>query len=84
MTGNIVEIMVLLTPGACKEGINGMVSDANGNKILKVSVFAHAENNRANTALIKLLAKHFKVPKSNISIKSGLKSRKKLVVINNR
>lgn len=35
----------------------------------------------ANTGLIKLLAKHFKVAKSKISITCGHKSRKKIVSI---
>ena len=36
---------------------------------------------KANQELIKLLSKQFKVPKSQISIKSGLSSRHKLVEI---
>ncbi len=35
----------------------------------------------ANTALIKLLAKHFRVAKSCIVIKSGARGRKKLIEI---
>lgn len=36
---------------------------------------------KANEELIKLLAKKFDIPKSNIRIKSGLSSRQKLVEI---
>lgn len=36
---------------------------------------------KANTALIQVLAKHFSVSKSQISIKSGTRGRKKLVEI---
>lgn len=40
-----------------------------------------AENNRANLAVIKILAKYFKVSSSQISIKTGMKSRKKIIEI---
>ena len=36
---------------------------------------------QANTALIKLLAAHFHVPKTTVQIKSGARGRKKLVEI---
>ncbi|MDH5684136.1 MAG: DUF167 domain-containing protein [candidate division WOR-3 bacterium] len=35
--------------------------------------------NKANQAVIKLLADYFKIPKSQISILSGLKSKQKIV-----
>ena len=36
---------------------------------------------KANEELIALLAKHFKCPKSNVSIKSGASTRMKLIQI---
>ena len=36
---------------------------------------------KANEELIALVAKHFKLPKSNVSIKSGASSRTKLIQI---
>jgi uncharacterized protein (TIGR00251 family) len=36
---------------------------------------------KANAELIKLLADHFDVPKSHVSIKSGFSSRNKLIEI---
>jgi uncharacterized protein (TIGR00251 family) len=36
---------------------------------------------KANEELIKLLAKKFDVPKSSITFKSGVTSRKKLIII---
>lgn len=35
----------------------------------------------ANVALIKVLAEHFRVPKSSVTIKTGMRGRKKLVEI---
>lgn len=39
--------------------------------------------NRANRALIKLLSEYFNVPKSDITIVSGAKSKQKIVEIKN-
>ena len=41
-------------------------------------------NNKANQAVIKVLANYFKIPKSQISILSGLKSKQKFIEIRNR
>lgn len=37
--------------------------------------------NKANMAIIKLLAKYFGIPKSHISIYTGLKSKRKIIEI---
>jgi uncharacterized protein len=46
-----------------------------------VSITAAPIENKANIAVIKVLADHFNVPKSQVSIVSGLKSKKKIVEI---
>ncbi|UCH51935.1 MAG: DUF167 domain-containing protein [Chloroflexota bacterium] len=46
-----------------------------------VRVKQPAKEGRANRAVIKLLAEHFKVAQSSIIIVSGLKSRNKIVNI---
>lgn len=47
--------------------------------MLKVSVTAPPAENRANIALTELLAKEWRVPKRDIAIVGGPKSRDKLV-----
>ncbi|HUT96197.1 MAG TPA: DUF167 domain-containing protein [Candidatus Paceibacterota bacterium] len=47
----------------------------------KVSVKAPAKEGKANEAVIKLLAEYFEVPKSSVIIKSGLKSKHKIIEI---
>ncbi len=47
-----------------------------------VRVKAPAKEGKANEALIKVLSDYFDVPKSRISIASGLGSKNKLVDIN--
>ena len=42
---------------------------------------AKPHDGEANAALIKLLAKHFHVPKSSITIKKGQKSHTKIISI---
>ena len=49
--------------------------------LLKVWITAPPTGGKANEALIEYLAKKLKVAKSNISIKSGEKSRNKTVII---
>lgn len=46
-----------------------------------VSITAPPIENKANIAVIKILADYFNVPKSRVSIVTGLKSKKKIVEI---
>ena len=48
---------------------------------LSVKVKAQAKDGKANKAIINILAKHFKVPKSSVNIKAGHTSRGKIVEI---
>ena len=48
---------------------------------LKVRLQARAVDGKANEALIEFLAGHFRVPRRNVRITAGLKSRQKRVVI---
>ena len=47
----------------------------------KIRLAARAVDNRANEALIEFLAEHYGVPKRNVRIAAGLRSRQKRVVI---
>ena len=49
---------------------------------LKIKLRAVPEKGKANTKLIKLLAKHFKTTKSNINIIKGETNKNKIVEIN--
>ncbi|GCL41621.1 DUF167 domain-containing protein [Anabaena sp. FACHB-1250] len=48
---------------------------------LNVHLKSPPVDGKANEELIKLLAKKFDVPKSSITIKSGVTSRNKLIII---
>ena len=63
-------------PGASRTEFAGR----HGERI-KVRVAARAADGKANEALIEFLAAHYGVPRRNVRIASGLKSRQKRVVI---
>jgi uncharacterized protein (TIGR00251 family) len=48
---------------------------------LKVRLAAPAAEGRANSELVEFLASYFGVPKRNVRISAGLKSRRKRVII---
>jgi hypothetical protein len=63
-------------PGASRSEFAGK----HGERV-KVRLAARAVDGKANEALIEFLASHYKVPKRNVRITAGLKSRQKRVVI---
>ncbi len=48
---------------------------------LKIRLAAPAHEGRANEALVEFLADYYRVPKKNVTIASGLRSRAKRVLI---
>ena len=62
-----------------KSSINLVQAELDGS--LKVKLTAAPEKGKANKKLIEKISKHFDVPKSNVRIVSGVKSRKKLVEV---
>ena len=73
------ELAVRLTPKASHAKIGEVALDAAGQAYVKVYVTAVPEDNKANKALIDLLAKTLKVPKSSLQIVSGKTDRRKVV-----
>ena len=76
-----VRLSVKLTPNAGRDGIDGAEAGADGETLLKARVTAVPEKGKANKALIELLAKSLKLPKSSISVISGDTARKKILRI---
>ena len=73
--GSIV-LAVHAQPGARRTEVAGLHGDA-----LKIRVAAPALEDRANDALIEFLADRFNVPKRNVTLLSGAKSREKRFAI---
>jgi uncharacterized protein (TIGR00251 family) len=63
-------------PGASRTEFAGTHGDR-----MKVRLAARAVDGKANEALIEFLAAHYNVPRRNVTITSGLKSRRKRVQI---
>ena len=74
-------LKVKLTPNAKQNAIMGWETDEHRDAILKVSVTAIPEKGKANAALIKLLSKTYKIPKSSIKITKGDTNRLKTLEI---
>ena len=66
----------VLPRSSCNE-VAGKMS----NGTLKVKLTTPPINGEANKALLKLLAKHFNIPKSKIKIAKGLTNKNKIIQI---
>jgi uncharacterized protein (TIGR00251 family) len=76
-----VSVALRVTPRGGSDGIDGIETLANGRSVMKVRVRAIAEGGEANKAVIELLAKSLRVPKSHVRVMSGMTSRLKQIVI---
>ncbi len=68
-------------PGAGRNGVDGVAAGADGSPVLKLRVTAPPEDGKANAAVIKILAKAWKVPKGSIEITAGAGGRNKTVLV---
>ena len=71
-----MKISIKVIPSAKVEQIQPALDGS-----LKVWLRARPKEGEANKALVKLLSKHFDVPKTSINIATGLTSRNKIVDI---
>ena len=76
-----LEVSLRVQPGASRAAIEGPQVLADGRAVLKVRVTAPPEGGKANAALVKLLAKSCKVPKTAVEIVAGRGARLKTVLI---
>lgn len=79
--GGGLNVALRLSPRARADRIAGIVADEEGSAVLKVGVTAAPEGGKANAALIRLLAKEWRLPKSAFSIAAGAGARRKVVHI---
>ncbi|WP_312947010.1 DUF167 domain-containing protein [Agrobacterium sp.] len=76
-----LRLSVRLTPNGGRDVLEKLETSADDDVVLKARVSAVPENGKANKALIALLAKSLRVPKSTISFISGETARKKILRI---
>lgn len=74
---NCLTLNVYVVPKSSKSEIVGIY-----NNCLKIKLKALPVDNEANEELIKFLASKLKISKSNLEIISGLKQKKKTLLIN--
>jgi len=72
----VVVLELHVQPGASRTEFAGRHGER-----LKLRLAARALDGKANEALVAFLAEHYKVPKRNVRIASGLKSRRKRIII---
>ena len=77
----MIRLLIKVTPKASADRIQGWAEDEAGQKLLKIAVTAVPEDGKANKAVIALLAKRLKLPKSAVEIASGESSRHKTLLI---
>ena len=76
-----VRVTVRLTPRGGRNAVTGRGVDADGVPLLKAAVTAVPERGAANAALIALLAKSWRLPKTGLAVVGGLTDRTKLIEI---
>ncbi len=72
---------IRLTPKAAQSRVEGVVAGADGAAILKVAVTAPPATGKANAAMIKLLAKAWRLPKTSMAITAGATARRKTLLV---
>ena len=69
-----VSFRIIVNPRASVPSIYGILGDA-----LRLRVNSAPEDNKANKECIELISRVFNIPKSNVQIVQGHKSRRKMV-----
>ncbi|NKK79600.1 DUF167 domain-containing protein [Rhizobium leguminosarum] len=76
-----LRLAVRLTPNGGRDALDGIEADGKGEAFLKARVTAVPEKGKANKALMLLIAKSLRIPKSSVSLVSGETARKKILRI---
>lgn len=70
-----------VTPNAGRDAIEGYETLADGTDVLRIRVSAVPDKGKANAAVIALLAKSLRLPKSSITVTAGETARLKTIRI---
>ncbi len=76
-----LRVALRLTPKAGRDRIAGTAAEADGGVVLKVQVTAVPEDGKANAALIRLLAKQWRLPRTSMAVIQGATDRRKVILI---
>jgi uncharacterized protein YggU (UPF0235/DUF167 family) len=72
-------LQLRLTPRGGRDAIDGVMTDAAGEPWLKARVSAAAESNKANEAVLRLLAEALGAPRRDLVIEAGHTARTKRI-----
>jgi hypothetical protein len=76
-----LRVALKVTPKAARAGVTGVEADTAGRARLKVRVTEAPEGGKANAAVVKLLAKAWKLPKGALRVTAGTKDRRKTLLV---
>ncbi len=76
-----LEVFLRVTPRAASNRIAGLQEDSAGGCRLKVHVTTVPEDGKANKAVIKLLAKSWKLAKTQMTVTAGATDRNKTILV---
>jgi uncharacterized protein (TIGR00251 family) len=74
-------LRIRVTPRARRNAIDGTMIDAAGDSRLKIAVTVPPADGKANRAVIAMLAKEWRMPKSSFSIVAGASDRLKTICL---
>lgn len=74
-----VRVTLKVTPRAARSAVTGIEVDARGEPYLAVRLTAAPEAGKANTALIRLLARRWGVAASDLHLVRGERARRKVI-----
>lgn len=70
---------VRVTPRARATRIDGLMDEADGGVRLRITVTEAADAGRANAAVLALLAREWRLPKTSLAVVSGAADRRKII-----
>ena len=74
-----LRVAIRLSPRGASDRLFGVAATADGGRAVKATVTAPAAAGRANEALLRLLARVWRLPRRDLSIVAGVTSRNKTV-----
>lgn len=77
----MADLFVKLQPGASADRIEGWEADPDGRAVLKVRVRARPVEGQANEALVKLIADALDLPRGQVTLARGDRSRLKRLTV---
>ena len=80
VTGGLA-LRVRVTPKASRNRVDGSGSLADGSVVIRATVTAAPESGKANDALLRLLARTWRLPRRALEVTGGATSRLKTVTI---